>query len=199
MPENMSAADAERLSLLDALKVEGGSAPEGASSEHIQHLLRIQIARRRGLNVSDDVTPEKINKLTADRPIRHYHTNVVGVTFENADGSDRQEILSRCNILEHLVFEHDDRNRHHKNAVRVVRNNGEQIGHLNRDLADEVMAKSREGYTFSVFIKNLGGGPDSGENYWAKLLILEGKPGATPIDAEEYEKHLDMSDAGWVN
>ncbi|MCC7316822.1 MAG: hypothetical protein IT419_18675 [Planctomycetes bacterium] len=139
-----------------------------------------------------------VTRLTVDRPIRHYHSNVVGVTFRNRDGSSRQEILSRCRPLERVTLEHDETNRHHKNAVGVMRNNGEQIGFLDRGLGDEVMAKAREGFTFSVFIKTLGGGADTEENFWAKLLIIEGSPGATLPDAEEYEKLIDMSDAGWV-
>jgi len=62
------------------------------------------------------------------RPVRHFHTKVVGVSHENDDGSSRQAIIRKCKPLEKLDLDHDEGNPHDPNAVRVCRENGGQLG-----------------------------------------------------------------------
>jgi len=57
-------------------------------------------------------------------------TRVVGVTFE-----DRQEVIARLHIGDLLWLEQEPGNLYDPHAIMVTRNNGEQIGYLNRHLA----------------------------------------------------------------
>jgi hypothetical protein len=59
-----------------------------------------------------------------------FFTKVAGVSYENRDGTSRQSIIKRCRPGEilHLVREPD--NPHDANAVKVLRQNGEQLGYL---------------------------------------------------------------------
>lgn len=192
--DNISKAEAKRLKKLYHLECEGGYAPEGASIEEIERRLGIQIARRRGLLVSDDISLSKVRMLTAQCLIRHYHTKVVGVTFENEDGSDRQEIIAQCTLLEKLRLEYDENHRKHPKAIRVHRENGDQLGYLNSELAEEILQKAKMGYAFLVQIKNLTGGIEDAENLGVNLIIVEAEPGASESEIQAYVERIDLSD-----
>jgi hypothetical protein len=60
-------------------------------------------------------------------------TRVVGVTFEN-----RQEVVARLQMGDLIWLEREPGNPFDLNAIRVSRNNGEQIGYLNRYLASNI-------------------------------------------------------------
>lgn len=57
-------------------------------------------------------------------------TKVVGVTFEN-----RQEVVARLQMGDRVWLEREPFNPYDVNAIKVTRNNGEQIGYINRHLA----------------------------------------------------------------
>lgn len=57
-------------------------------------------------------------------------TKVVGVTFMNPDGTDRQKILSKCKIGEPLRLIREPDNPYDEDAIAVFRQSGEQIGYL---------------------------------------------------------------------
>jgi len=61
-------------------------------------------------------------------PLEHFFGHVAGESHRNADGSDRQSIIPRCRVGDLLVLEHEPDNPHDVNAIRVLRQNGEQIG-----------------------------------------------------------------------
>ena len=74
-------------------------------------------------------------KVTTPIPESRIHgrlitTKVVGVSFEG-----RQEIVARLHMGDRLWLEPEGNNPFDGNAVKVTRNNGEQIGYLNRYLA----------------------------------------------------------------
>lgn len=60
-------------------------------------------------------------------------TKVVGVTFEN-----RQEVVARLQMGDRVWLEREPFNAYDTNAIRVLRNNGEQIGYINRHLAHSI-------------------------------------------------------------
>jgi hypothetical protein len=57
-------------------------------------------------------------------------TRVVGVTFNG-----RQSVVSRLNIGEDILLKREPFNPYDHNAISVERQNGEQIGYINRYLA----------------------------------------------------------------
>jgi hypothetical protein len=80
--------------------------------------------------------------MAADKRCTHFFSKVVGVTHRNADGSSCQAIIKRCRLLEKLDLNHEDDNPADPNAARVCRENGEQIGYLREELAEEVVDRS---------------------------------------------------------
>ena len=60
-------------------------------------------------------------------------TKVVGVTFEN-----RQEVVARLQMGDRVWLEREPFNRYDTNAIKVICNNAEQIGYINRYLAQSL-------------------------------------------------------------
>ncbi len=68
-----------------------------------------------------------------------YESKVVGVSKANDDGTSRQEIIKReVEEEDKLKLEMEPDNAYDKNAVKVLSRNGNQIGYLNRELAEKV-------------------------------------------------------------
>lgn len=57
-------------------------------------------------------------------------TRVAGVTFDG-----RQSVVARLNIGEKILLKREPTNPYDHNAIRIERQNGRQIGYLNRHLA----------------------------------------------------------------
>lgn len=66
-------------------------------------------------------------------------TKVVGVSKDNADGTNRQEVIAR-EVAENdlLSLELEPENPYDPNAVKVLSKSGNQIGYLGRDVAERV-------------------------------------------------------------
>lgn len=62
-------------------------------------------------------------------------TRIVGVSYEN-----RQEVIAKCKPNESIWLERESTNPFDCNAVRVTRNDSEQLGFLNRFLAAAIAA-----------------------------------------------------------
>lgn len=67
-----------------------------------------------------------------------YPTKVTGVTYKNDDGSSRQTILGKCSNGETVDLIREPNNPHDRNAVKVCRKSGEQLGYVARDSAEMV-------------------------------------------------------------
>ena len=65
---------------------------------------------------------------------RLIQTKVVGVTFEG-----RQEVVARMQIGDKIWLEMEPDNPYDKNAIKVCRENGEQIGYLSRHLVADIV------------------------------------------------------------
>ena len=68
-----------------------------------------------------------------------YETKVVGVSKDNEDGTSRQAII-REEVAEEdkLQLEAEPTNAYDANAVKVLSKYGNQIGYLNREIAEKV-------------------------------------------------------------
>ena len=86
------------------------------------------------------------------------YDKIRGVTHRNGDGSERQEILSRCSEGEKLFLHRDYDNPEDNNAVVVRRMNGEKLGYLSRSVAEDVAPKLDSGERLKAKIENLTGG-----------------------------------------
>lgn len=121
-----------------------------------------------------------------DAEVRHFFTKVVGVTHRNDDGGSRQRIIQDCRARERLILEHDADNPVDPNAVRVCRENGDQLGFLRAELAEEVLSKSGRGFRYVAFVSEITGGRPDAPTLGVNLLIVVAPPGATDQEAREY-------------
>src|SRR4051794_1684691 len=102
--------------------------------------------------------------------MKHFHSKIVGVTKKNDDGSNRQKLLPGCRPAMVLTLDHEEGNRFDPNAVRVLRPDGKQLGYLSAELAEEVVKKSKTGFRYQCFAKDLTGGGE-GESYGMNILL----------------------------
>ncbi|MBM3182631.1 MAG: hypothetical protein FJZ83_01205 [Chloroflexi bacterium] len=97
-------------------------------------------------------------------------TKVVGTNYPNDDGSSRQKILAKAKegdtvILIHHPIPQD------MNAIRVCRENGEQIGHLRRGMAEEIAPLLDNGIKITASIAHITGGHNKYDNLECSVLL----------------------------
>ncbi len=100
---------------------------------------------------------------------RDFYSKVVGVTFKNSDGSDRQKIISKCKVGDDIIFKPVP-TKQYPDAIGVFTTKGKQIGHVKADLALELKEKYPT-HPMQVTIANITGGND-GTNYGCNLHII---------------------------
>lgn len=130
---------------------------------------------------------------------RHLHTKVVGTTFENEDGSDRQIAIRKCRPGDAVVLVPEPENPVDPNAVKVckfesAKQLGQQLGHLNRDLAAEVNRKREAGYRIEALVTNVTGGTKSKPNRGLNLILFIGEPGISDRAFAHYAKSVGLGE-----
>lgn len=106
-----------------------------------------------------------MSKLTI---VEDFHTKVVGVTFNNDDGTSRQSIIKNCKAGDDIVFKPVPTNEY-PDAIGVFNAKGQQLGHLSQGVAAEI--KNKYGYNpMSVTVSNVTGGGDL--SYGCNLHIV---------------------------
>jgi hypothetical protein len=95
-------------------------------------------------------------------------TYVAGVRYKNEDTqTERQAIIKKTKVGEKIMLLPDELNKFDKDAIKVVRLNGEQIGFLNTDLAIEIKARLLQRLRVDAIIKEIN--DDNG----MKEVVLE--------------------------
>lgn len=102
---------------------------------------------------------------------RTRYTRVAGVTYPNADGSDRQSLVALCRVGERIEFVRERNNPHDPFAVRVERWDGSQVGYLPREVQNDapwcVGPGMDEGYRY---IARVAGVRQVEEGVWGMSL-----------------------------
>ena len=62
-----------------------------------------------------------------------FRTKIVGVTFNNKDGTNRQELLKKCRIHQKVFLERDYNNEHDLYAIKVFNVSHKQLGYIPSD------------------------------------------------------------------
>jgi len=118
--------------------------------------------------------------------LRHSFAKVVGVTFPNDDGSERQKILKRCKVGDRLLLEHDPNNEYSSMAIDVLRTNGQQVGHAPEYLAERIISELADGCGAVGVVTSITGGtwtkPTRGLNFAAVFVAKD----VSNIDLGEY-------------
>lgn len=190
--DDLARIECERLLSLNALHVSGVTVPYDTPHAELDRLSAIQRLKAHGVAMSDGATLSEAEAVEAQRRrVQHFFTKVVGVTHSNDDGSNRQTIIATCMPAEKLILEHDESNRFDPNAVRVSRMNGQQIGFLREELAEEVVSKSRGGHRYAAFVTQVTGG--KGKYLGVNLLMVVAEPGVSEVEAQAYVVGIDFS------
>ncbi len=80
-----------------------------------------------------------------------YDTKVVGVSMMNDDGSSRQEIIrTEVEELDKLKLSAEPDNAYDPNAIKVLSQYGNQIGYLNKEIAEKVKPALEHGTEIHV-------------------------------------------------
>lgn len=103
------------------------------------------------------------------KTIRHEFAKVAGVTFQNEDGTERQDVLRFCNPGEQLILVRDIDNDFSCNAVEVRRLNGLQLGYAPEYLAERICDEMEDDKNVHGILKQITGGtfakPTRGANF----------------------------------
>jgi hypothetical protein len=121
--------------------------------------------------------------------LRTYFTKLVGVSHTNPNGTHRQEIIARCRQWEELRFRPEPANPHDECAVGVCRKNGEQIGHLNRDLAEIVSGYIGRGWRYLPILKKILDDGKRGHDRGVVLLVIAAGPNVPLETAKNFGRN----------
>jgi hypothetical protein len=179
-------------------------------SKHLASMANIRFLRKRGLEVGDEITKEEYHRLrlccairvcegpigdyepaeltdqSEDGRIRRYFTRVVGVTERNPDGVNCQDIIPYCKQFELLELTDVAVDGRNATAVIVRRASGEQIGYVEKVVAEEIIRKSQAGYRFAAFVGAVVGGTPQKPTYGVRLIIIEGDPGVADDEVQQF-------------
>lgn len=71
-------------------------------------------------------------------------TKLVGVSFKNEDGSDRQELIKQLKSGDDITIEPEPDNKYDSNS-HIIKHNDKILGHIKRELAKELVEKKQKG------------------------------------------------------
>lgn len=118
--------------------------------------------------------------------LRHLFTKIAGVTFQNDDGSERQEIISRCRVAEPLSLRHQRDNGFSEYATAVRRVNGEQLGYLPEFLAEQICEEVEAGFSTQGILKNRTGGTADTPTRGVNIIVFLFTSDVTSQAREQY-------------
>ncbi len=86
------------------------------------------------------------------------NTKIVGVTYNNDNGVNRQEIIKGITIDTKIFLQFDKNNQYDKNAIQVILENGFQLGYLNKEIAKQISEENQSLDNIKVGISGITGG-----------------------------------------
>ena len=124
-------------------------------------------------------------------------TKVVGVTHDNKDGTNRQEILYYMKEYgnyekgDTLKLFHERDNPVDPNAVMVLNNKGQCIGYLNAKIAEPISQMLDDGYKVYAELLSITGGTDSRPTLGCNidLPMISWDPKGDSGDSEDGKKY----------
>ena len=88
----------------------------------------------------------------ASKELRHFMLQVHGIYHRNSDGSNRQQIIRKCHTEEVLRFMPEPDNPYDPYAIKICRENGDQLGYLDAGNAMRITGELSIGWTFRVTV-----------------------------------------------
>jgi HIRAN domain len=112
--------------------------------------------------------------------VRHFFARVAGESFLNDDGTDRQTTIASCRVGEAVILDAEPDNPEDENAIRVLRVDGKQIGHLERGMAARLVDDLTD---FSAFVAGIGRGGGPGYLGVSLLIVVNDGENAPVVEA----------------
>lgn len=94
--------------------------------------------------------------------VQNYETAIVGVKFDNDDGTSRRDYLRRCVVGGALSLMREPQNKYDSNAVAVYTPPGVQVGYLGKFLAKTIAASMDAEQVHDCIIKKILRHADTG-------------------------------------
>lgn len=91
-----------------------------------------------------------------------FSLRLVGVRYDNDDGSSRQAELRRCGEGEVVELVREPHNPHDPSAVAAISARGVKIGYLGADRCGWIGSKIERGYVVRAVIGRIGRDPGTG-------------------------------------
>lgn len=148
------------------------------------------------LEVSWNNWNEKFDSQNSTEPLRTFITKVVGVSYQNNNGSNRQSIISKCRENEKLLLIPELYEG--KYAISVCRENFEQLGYLNSELAEEIsdlITRRKSKVDAKVSSINGGGAKTLGVNIEIQKYVNNNRQKPIPketITEKAYDSNIKM-------
>lgn len=122
--------------------------------------------------------------------MKPYTTKVIGVTYPNPDGSNRQDIIASCRRDTPIRLESEPTNAYDPNAiaVKVATEPGkvQQVGYIPKELA-KTIAPLMQGESLMARIVSITGGFETWDGEIAALGLVIVIEVPDPDDDDEYE------------
>ncbi len=141
-------------------------------------------------NKFDDSQPLPTILKTNENPVSHQVTRLVGTTLLNADGTKRQEIIPQCGPFEALELTQETAGSKKRNAIKVSRHTGEQVGYLAAKDGRMVWNLSQYEYQFRALGARITGGEGTGKAIGMDLILITAVPGIPEEEILRYINHL---------
>lgn len=120
--------------------------------------------------------PRKARK-RRPRNARVFVVAVVGESFKNDDGSDRQAIIRSCRVGEAVALKHEPYNQFDPNAIAVCRtSDGTQIGYLRSNVAARLLDELANEFAARATIHDIRGGPPLNlSGVWLEITLMDAR------------------------
>ena len=122
--------------------------------------------------------------------VRHDFAKIAGVSFPNDDGSERQTIIRNCTAGEQLLLEHDRNNSYSIYATKILRTNGQQLGHAPEYLAQRIVDRLEDGFHVTSLITQLTGGTHDRPTRGVNVLVLYYQSDVASAELNEYANRV---------
>lgn len=145
----------------------------------------LQRAIERVLPAEKRAQAAKARKIAKGR-VEHFYSKVRGLTFPNADGSDRSQIISRLRPGDMLRLEREPDNPRESSAIKILTENGEQIGYIATLIATSggtdrgLAAEMDRGIRVECRVKDLTGGGKKNRGVNLEIAFWKGLPEGQP-------------------
>lgn len=104
-----------------------------------------------------------------------YSEKVVGVSFENPDGTSRQKLISKMSEGEAIQLVRDPDNPKDRNAIKVLNKDSRQVGFIDKFRVQELAPQMDSGYEVEAWVESITGG-ETGESLGLVIGVQRYKP-----------------------